>query len=344
MSETNPQSPLPDLSRYYTVEQLVDWMQTTKDAFFQMRARGNGPRAIHIGKRKIAFLHSDVVAWLDSLREDKPGSEIDVSGDEMRRRREEKRPIPGHRRPRDHEGMSITQRLQLLEEHGRSYPDSTFTKADLRRDGACVWELFPENPAAAGAQAELVELAAELMHDEAAFSDPRSVQNCVYVGLPTLGHVQSLEALLRYLDGAEEPPAFDRGAWRDASLFEAASEAVPALRAAAETVRVRGLLIAELAAGTLPETSALFVRKALDSEAEALRNADITLAARQVTVDNLRDQVVLVLETLRPHYEIAERIGRVREDLDRIDEVIHWPGSWRTAPSQAPALHGVASR
>lgn len=236
--------------------------------------------------------------------------------------------------PRDHEGRSIVQRVQMLDETGSSYRHSTFRKSDLRNPEACLWELFPENPATVEAQSALIDEVGELLHREHEFRDPPGRTLVRHAVLPRPEHLANIEQLLAYVDGTADAPAVDLSAWGDAELIERVLAAVPHLRDAEQTAALRATLIDELASGAVPPASAVFVRRALDSESEGLRNADITVAAHAVTVANLRDALVRVLEDLRPHVAVSERIRQVRDDLDRIDDALHWPGAWVSAPTR----------
>jgi len=235
--------------------------------------------------------------------------------------------------PRDHEGKTIQDRLRMLVDDGEAWCGCTFDRHDLRAEHANVWELFPENPATAREQSELMEEVGELLDRESGFRQGPAPSLVPFSVLPRAEHVASLERLLAYIDGVAELPELDEGAWTDLGLFQQAADIVPALRDSQEAVRVRAALVRELAEG-LPEMTAVIVRRALDSDADGLRNADITLAAYQVKAQNLRDTVELALGQLRPHYALAERIRQVRDDLNRIDDVLHWPGQWRNAPTR----------
>jgi hypothetical protein len=150
--------------------------------------------------------------------------------------------------------------------------------------------------------------------------------------LPRAEHVAALERLLSALDGPTDLPTIDERSWVDVSLFEEAAEVVPGLRAAEAASAERAALIAELASADVPLLAAVYVRNALDSEADGLRNADVILAGYQVAAARLCDATVTALGDLRPHHAVAERIRQLRHDLNLIDDALHWPGPWHTAP------------
>lgn len=234
--------------------------------------------------------------------------------------------------PRDHQGKTITDRLSMLLDGGESYCHGSFRKTDLRSEHASVWSLFPENPATIQAQHQLIDEVGELLEQERSFREPPLT--CIVKGseLPRPEHTAALEALLAYIDGYGDAPEIVRTAWSDTELFDQAAAVIPGLRDAEQAVATRERLVAELAEGSVPPASAVYVRRALDSDADGLRNADITLAGYRVSTARLRDAVELTLEGLRPHLRAAERIRKVRDDLDLIDGALHWPGPWRTAP------------
>jgi len=235
--------------------------------------------------------------------------------------------------PRDHEGKSIQDRLAALVADGESWCGSSFRRQDLRSERANVWELFPENPATAREQCELMDEVGELLHREEQFRQGPTPSLILFSDLPRPEHMAALEQLLAYIDGTAPAPEVVEESWTDIGLFEQAADVVPPLRAAEEAVRVRAALVQELVSGQVPPVSAAIVRRALDSDEGGLRNADITLAGYQVKAQNLRDSVELAIERLRPHFLLAERIRQVRDDLNRIDDVLHWPGHWRQAPT-----------
>lgn len=237
--------------------------------------------------------------------------------------------------PRDHEGMSIDERLSALDQTGESYRYSPFKKTDLRSPEACPWDLFPENPATVDVQSALVDEVGELLHDEATFHTPPHVPMVSTAELPRTEHVNALEQLLAYIDGEAERPEISLGLWSETQLIEDALNDVPPLREAQAAVALRETLVHELTAGHVPPASAVFVRRALDSETDGLRSADITLATHSVVVANVRDRLELALASLREHYAVAERIREVRDTLDRIDEALHWPGDWWAMPKLA---------
>ena len=234
--------------------------------------------------------------------------------------------------PRDHQGRTITDRLEMLVDDGESYCNGEFRKTDLRSEHANVWDLFPENPATISAQHELIDEVGELLEQERLFRVPPKTSIVRGSDFPRREHVAALEALIGYCDGAPEPPEWEPSMWSDATLFEEANTVIPGLRAAQEAAETRRTLVAELASGAVPPASAFYVRRALDTDSEGLRNADITLAAYEVSAARLRDAAQLTLDALIPHFEVAERIRQVRDDLDAIDDALHWPGPWRTAP------------
>lgn len=234
--------------------------------------------------------------------------------------------------PRDREGKTITDRLAMLLADGESYCGSEYTRRDLRRDDACVWELFPENRDTLRAQTEMIEEVGQLLRQDEAFRAPPHAPLIRRSELPRAEHVAALERLLSALDGVSALPAIDERSWADTSLFEEAAEIVPGLRAAEAAAAERAALIAELASGDVPPLAAVYVRKALDSEVDGLRNADVTLAGYQVAAARLRDAAGAALDDLRPHFAVAERIRQLRDELNSIDDAVHWPGDWRTAP------------
>ena len=234
--------------------------------------------------------------------------------------------------PLDHTGKSIADRLTMLVDGGESYCRSTFRKTDLRSEHGDIWQLFPENPATAREQNDLIDEVGELLREEETFRQGPSPSLIRHSDLPRAEHVAALEHLVAFIDGTGDAPEVVANWWTDTTLFDEASETVPALRAAEEASRIRELLVAELTSGAVPAASAIYVRKALDSDVDGLHNADITLAGYRVKAAALRDQAELALHALRPHFRVAERIRQVRDDLNRIDDVLHWPGSWRTAP------------
>jgi hypothetical protein len=246
--------------------------------------------------------------------------------------------------PRDHEGRTITDRLAMLVETGESYCHSEFKRTDLRSDTACVWHLFPENRKTVAEQTQLIDEVGELLKDEEEFRIPPRTSVVRHSELPRREHVEALQRLLIAVDGHGELPTIDPSVWSDTSLFDEAATVVPGLRRAEETANTRAALISELTAGTVPPASTVFVRRALDSEADGLRNADITVAGYRVAASRLRDAAQLALDTLLPHYAIAERIRQVRDELDLIDDALHWPGPWRTAPVLRTAMPELAAR
>ncbi|SDH53859.1 hypothetical protein [Microbacterium sp. 77mftsu3.1] len=246
--------------------------------------------------------------------------------------------------PRDHEGKTISDRLEMLVDAGESFCGSAFTRLDLRTDGKVVWELFPENPATLQAQADTIDEASELMGKEQAHREAASTSVVRRSMLPTAEHVTAMQALLAFIDGEDGTvPEANEELWSDATLFEEAAIAVPGLREAEKAVATRAQLIAELSEGRVPPTSAVYVRRALDSEEDGLRNADITLAGHRVSVVRLRDAAQQVLDELLPHYQLAEQIRQARDDLDAIEVAMHWPGDWQSAPRMSSADAAVRS-
>lgn len=236
--------------------------------------------------------------------------------------------------PRDHEGKSLEERLCTLVETGEAWCGSPFRRHDLRSVDADVWQLFPENPVTAREQSALIEEVGDLLHRDEQFRRSPAPSLVKFSDLPRAEHVGALDGLLRFIDGTGPAPDVDEAAWTDLGLFEQAAELVPALREAERAVRTRAELIQDLSTGKLPQATARFVRDALGSEACGLRNADLILAGYQVKAQNLRDAVQLEAERLRPHFQLAERIRQVRDDLNRIDEALHWPGPWQDAPAR----------
>ena len=59
---------MPDLTDTITVDQLAEQLGITVNAVHSMRYRGNGPRAIRIGRR-LRFLPEDIELWLEQNRE-----------------------------------------------------------------------------------------------------------------------------------------------------------------------------------------------------------------------------------------------------------------------------------
>ncbi len=231
--------------------------------------------------------------------------------------------------PHDHQGKSIGERLMMLVEDGAAYPGCTFKRTDLRNENASVWELFPVNTATVNAKNDLVDQAARLMGREQELRNgPRPA---MVKQLPERRHVAALEQLLAFIDGNGEIPDIDADEWADLELFERAALIIPELRDAEAAAHTRAQLIQELAQGLVPPASEVYVRQALDLDGR-LRNADVTLAAYQVTGARLREAVELALEDTRTHFDVAHRLRQVRDDLELIDDAIHWPGPWRTAP------------
>ena len=243
--------------------------------------------------------------------------------------------------PRDHQGKTITDRLAMLDADGESYCHGEFRKTDLRSEHASVWDLFPENPVTLQTQNDLIDEVGELLQEEREFrSTPRP---CIVrgSGLPVRAHVDALETLLSYIDGTGDAPVIECEMWADTSLFEEAQNIVPGLREAEIAAITREQLVAELVSGTVPAASAVYVRRALDSDADGLRNADITLAGYRVSAERLRDAAQLALDALLPHFALAERIRAIRDDLDLIENALHWPGAWQTAPMLREVTAGV---
>ncbi|MBT5320705.1 MAG: helix-turn-helix domain-containing protein [Chloroflexi bacterium] len=59
---------MPDLTKTITIVQLAEQLGITVNAVHSMRHRGNGPRAIRIGRR-LRFLPEDITSWLEQNRE-----------------------------------------------------------------------------------------------------------------------------------------------------------------------------------------------------------------------------------------------------------------------------------
>lgn len=237
--------------------------------------------------------------------------------------------------PRDHEGMTITGRLALLQSDGESYCNGEFRKTDLRSEHGNVWELFPENPATIQAQHDLTEEVGELLEKELMMRLSPHSRSTRGSDMPVRAHVDSLVGLLGYIDGSAGAPEVDPEMWAEMSLFEEALNVVPGLREAEVAAITREQLVAELASGAVPAASAVYVRRALDSDTDGLRNADITLATYRVAVGRLRDAAQLALDSVMAHFAVAERIRKVRDDLEAIDRSLHWPGPWQTTPMLA---------
>lgn len=235
--------------------------------------------------------------------------------------------------PRDHEGKSITDRLTMLLADGESYCHGEYRKSDLRAEHNCVWELFPENPTTVRDQARLIDEAGNLLAQEQEFRVPPRPSIVNWSELPHPGHVAVLEAELAYIDGRGDEPVIDPEMWVDVTLFTAVHSIVPGLRDAEMAAITREQLVAELASGAVPPASAGYVRRLLDSDTDGLRNADITLAGYRVSAANMRDAVQMALNTVREHVAVAEQLRQTREDLEAIDQALHWPGDWRTAPN-----------
>ncbi|WP_431798592.1 hypothetical protein [Microbacterium kunmingense] len=244
--------------------------------------------------------------------------------------------------PRDQEGRTITDRLAMLVETGESYCGSEFRTTDLRAESGVVWQLFPENRKTVEEQIRLIDEVGDLLRDEEEFRTPPRLSLVRQSDLPRREHVDALRAVLGAIDGNGDVPVVDANMWADASLFEEAATIVPVLREAERAAAARAALIAELVSGRVPPVSAEYVRKALDSEVDGLRNADITVAGHRVAAARLRDAAHLALDALLPHYEVAERIRELRDDLDLIDDALHWPGHWRQAPRRATPQRLVA--
>jgi hypothetical protein len=52
-----------------TPEDLADALHTTTGSLAQMRYRGDGPKFVRVGRRKVMYRWSDVEAWIaDSTR------------------------------------------------------------------------------------------------------------------------------------------------------------------------------------------------------------------------------------------------------------------------------------
>ena len=244
--------------------------------------------------------------------------------------------------PRDHQGKTITDRLAMLHADGESYCHGEFQKTDLRSEHANVWELFPENPATIKARHDLVNEVGALLEQELSFR--LSPHTSVVRGsdLPTWVHVDTLERLLSYIDGTGDMPDIDPAMWPDDTLFAETLAVIPGLRDAEVAAITREHLITELATGAVPPVSAALVRRALDSDTAGLRNADITLAAYRVSASRIRDGAERTLEAVKSHFDVAERVRQVRDDLDLIDQALHWPGPWQTAPRLPVALPASA--
>lgn len=57
-----------------TVDEVAEWLRTTKPQLANWRYRGNGPRFVKVGSR-VLYRRSDVTAWLDEntkTRTDEP--------------------------------------------------------------------------------------------------------------------------------------------------------------------------------------------------------------------------------------------------------------------------------
>lgn len=242
--------------------------------------------------------------------------------------------------PRDHQGKSITDRLAMLDADGESYCQGEFRKSDLRAEHSSVWDLFPENPDTQQAQSRMMDEVGRLLEEERSFRLPPRTCLVRGSGLPVQEHVDTLRQLLSYLDGTADAPLVDESLWADVTLFEEATIAAPELRTAEVASITREQLIAELASGAVPAATAAFVRRALDSDLDGLRNADITLAGCQVRVGRVRDAAERALEELAPHFEVAERVRALRDDLDAVAGALHWPGPWQTAPA---SVHSFSS-
>ncbi len=57
-----------DLDNLLDIDQVADRLGMTPAAMHSMRYRGDGPRAVKIG-RKLRFRADDIDAWIDSRRE-----------------------------------------------------------------------------------------------------------------------------------------------------------------------------------------------------------------------------------------------------------------------------------
>lgn len=235
--------------------------------------------------------------------------------------------------PRDHQGKTITDRLAMLHSEGESYCHSEFRKTDLRAEHASVWDLFPENPDTLRDQARLMDEVGHLLEEERSYRLPPRTSIIRGSELPTPAHLDTLRQLLSYLDGTAEMPSVEQSVWADVELFDEAAVAAPELRAAEVASITREQLVTELTSGAVPAATAMFVRRALDSDMDGLRNADITLAGCRVRVGRIRDAAERALEELTPHVTLAERVRALRVDLETIDRALHWPGTWQTAPA-----------
>lgn len=234
--------------------------------------------------------------------------------------------------PVDHQGKTITDRLAMLLRDGESYCGGEFAKTDLRSENSCVWELFPENPHTTRVQDQIMQDVGELLERERTqHLPPRS---CILPGslMPEQAHLDTLRQLLAYIDGVGDAPVVDPRMWADVSLFDEAETIIPGLRAAEVAAITREQLVSELASGAVPAASAVYVRRALDSDDDGLRNADITLAGYRVSAGRLRDAALLAADALEPHVQIADQIRAARADLELIEGALHWPGPWQTTP------------
>ena len=240
--------------------------------------------------------------------------------------------------PRDHEGLSIVDRAQRLIEDGSAHSGCDFRLTDLRREDASVWDLSPENPDTVEEQERLMDDVHDLLSREGRMRGADALSIVLNGELPRPEHMSFLVALRAYLDGGDEP-GFEPAIWSDTELVESVLESVPPLREAQRQSELRGKLVHELATGAVPPAAEQVTRMTLDSEAFGLRNADITLAAHEVAVANLRDALQATIDALTPHLDLADRLRAANADLDAVEQALRWPGDWRSAPKRLTGSH-----
>jgi excisionase family DNA binding protein len=61
-------NPTAESQRLWTIKDLADFLRFPVDTIYKWRAAGEGPRGFRVG-RYVRFREADVLAWLDSRRD-----------------------------------------------------------------------------------------------------------------------------------------------------------------------------------------------------------------------------------------------------------------------------------
>jgi excisionase family DNA binding protein len=60
---------IPDSNRLWTIKDLADFLRVPVDTIYKWRSAAEGPRGLRVG-RNVRFREADVLAWLETRRDD----------------------------------------------------------------------------------------------------------------------------------------------------------------------------------------------------------------------------------------------------------------------------------